>query len=255
MPRSLHTSADSVNPQLGARPGRLEHRLLLLLLLESAPWATHGEAPPPEAPDVDVTTEVDWEYVARQARALSMTAPIYQWLAGWPDFNVPHEVETALGDDAERATCDTLVKVRDLHQVVDLLEREAIRALPYKGPALRAAVHDDLAFREPADLDVVVPLTDVRVARAPLFGSDTAREDVGWAVDAADGDTPGDRSCLVRALVADALLGRRGQKTTHRFGLNANDAKLEAHAWLESNGEIIVGGEAREAYTRIRASG
>jgi len=183
-----------------------------------------------------------------------MTAPIYRWFADWPDLDVPHEVETAVADDAERATCDTLVKVRNLHQVVDLLERDAIRVLPYKGPALRAAVHDDLVFREAAYLDVVVPGTDVRAARAPLLGSDTAREDVGWAIDAADGATPGDRSSLVRALVAEAMLERRGQETTLRFGLDADDANLEAHAWLESKGEIIVGGEAREAHTRLEAS-
>jgi hypothetical protein len=90
---------------------------------------------------------------------------------------------------------------------------------------------------------------------APLLGSDTAREDVGWAVDAADGATPGDRSCLVRALVAEAMLERRGHETTLRFGVDDAGADMEAHAWLESNGEIIVGGEAREAYTRLEASG
>ena len=36
-------------------------------------------------------------------------------------------------------------------------------------------------------------------------------------------------------------------------GLDADDANLEPHAWLESNGEIIVGGKAREAYTRLEA--
>ena len=90
---------------------------------------------------------------------------------------------------------------------------------------------------------------------APLPESDTDPEDVRWAVDAADGAVPGDRSCLVRALVAEALLGRRGHETALRFGVDdAEDTDLEAHAWLESGGEIIVGGENREAYTRLEAS-
>ena len=250
MPRSLQSSADSENPQSGARSGRLEHRLLL----ECARWAIHDEASSAKAPETNVPDGVVWQYFARQARAPSMTAPIYRWFADRPDLDVPHEVETAVADDAERATCDILVKVRNLHQVVDLLERDAIRALPYKGPALRAAVYDDLAFREAAYLDVGVPGTDVRAARAPLPGSDMAREDVGWAVGAADDATPGDRSHLFRALVAEAMLERRGLETTLRFGLDADDANHEAHAGLESNGEIIVGGEAREEYTRLEAS-
>ncbi|PSP48674.1 hypothetical protein BRC75_06165 [Halobacteriales archaeon QH_7_69_31] len=90
---------------------------------------------------------------------------------------------------------------------------------------------------------------------APLLGSDTAREDVGWAVDAADRATPGDRSCLVRALVAEAMLERRGHETVLRFGVDDAGADMEAHAWLESNDEIIVGGENREEYSRLEASG
>ena len=88
---------------------------------------------------------------------------------------------------------------------------------------------------------------------APLLGSGTSRERIGWAVDAAAA-VPGDPSCLVRALVAEAMLERRGHETALRFGVDDAGADVEAHAWLESGGEIIVGGENREAYTRLEAS-
>ena len=145
---------------------RPEHRLLL----ECAHWAAHGEAPPPEAPDVDVPDGFDWEYFARQATAHSMAAPTYRWLADRP-LDVPEPVETALADRAERATYDALEMVRTLHRVFDVLEASDVRALPYKGPTLRAAVHDDVAFREAADLDILVPRTDVRAARAALLAA------------------------------------------------------------------------------------
>ena len=89
---------------------------------------------------------------------------------------------------------------------------------------------------------------------APLPESDTAPEDVRWAVSAGGGAVPGDPSCLVRALVAEAMLERRGHETALRFGVDDAGADMEAHAWLESGGEIIVGGESREAYTRLEAS-
>ena len=143
---------------------RPEHHLLL----ECARWAIHHKASSAEAPEPDVPDGFDWEYFARQARAHSMAAPAYRWLVDRP-LNVPEPVETALADRAERATYDALEMVRTLHRVFDVLEASDVRALPYKGPTLRAAVHDDVAFRETADLDVVVPRTDVRAARAALL--------------------------------------------------------------------------------------
>ena len=71
---------------------RPEHHLLL----ECARWATHGEAPPSEAPGVDVPDGFDWEYFARQAWGHSMAAPAYRWLADRPELDVPERVETAL---------------------------------------------------------------------------------------------------------------------------------------------------------------
>ena len=88
---------------------------------------------------------------------------------------------------------------------------------------------------------------------APLLGGETTPEEVGWAVGAGGGAVPGDSSCLVRALVAEALLRRRGHGAALRFGVDDAGADVEAHAWLESGGEIIVGGENREAYTRLEA--
>ena len=103
----------------------------------------------------------------------------------------------------------------------------------------------------------VVAYTRVRSALesvpAPFLGGEATPEDVGWAVNAAAGAMPGDPSCLVRALVAEAMLERRSRETALRFGVDDAGADVEAHAWLESGGEIIVGGENRGAYTRLEA--
>ena len=50
------------------------------------------------------------------------------------------------------------------------------------------------------------------------------------------------------------MLKRRGRETALRFGVDGAGADVEAHAWLESGGETVVGGENREAYTRLEAS-
>jgi len=45
----------------------------------------------------------------------------------------------------------------ELFRLLDLLERYAIPALPFKGPALAYALYGDVAMRESCDLDVLVP--------------------------------------------------------------------------------------------------
>jgi len=50
-------------------------------------------------------------------------------------------------------------------------------------------------------------------------------------------------TCLTRAIATSVMLGRRGMPASIRFGV-ARDAggKFIAHAWVESEGRIVVGG-------------
>jgi len=62
------------------------------------------------------------------------------------------------------------------------------------------------------------------------------------AIEAAADYIPG-ATCLVKALAAQALLGRAGCESTLRIGvLLLGDGKLKAHAWLEHDGQTILGG-------------
>lgn len=55
----------------------------------------------------------------------------------------------------------------------------------------------------------------------------------------------GDRSCLTAALVGQLFLRRRGYRSTLRIGVR-KDARtgILAHAWLERDGEIVIGGDS-----------
>ena len=49
-------------------------------------------------------------------------------------------------------------------------------------------------------------------------------------------------SCLTQALATQTLLRRRGQESTMKIGVDKDESgKLLAHAWLEVEGEIIIG--------------
>ncbi len=59
-------------------------------------------------------------------------------------------------------------------------------------------------------------------------------------------------SCLTQALSAQYLLARSGYASEIRIGVAADqEARFKAHAWLLSDGKIVVGGSERQinAYT------
>ena len=63
-----------------------------------------------------------------------------------------------------------------------------------------------------------------------------------WAVNLSSHYLLRERPCLTRALVARMLLSRQGYHTTLRIGVAPSaNRSLEAHAWLERNGEVVVG--------------
>jgi hypothetical protein len=91
----------------------------------------------------------------------------------------------------------------------------------------------------------------VRKPRSPM---NIAPERVGWAVAVASQYVPAS-TCLVQALAAKGLLARIGYAAELRIGVAKNaGGRLEAHAWLEHNGCVLIGGNQDLArYTLLPA--
>lgn len=68
---------------------------------------------------------------------------------------------------------------------------------------------------------------------------------VAWAMGALSRRAPGPTTCLAQALVADALLRRRGERSALRIGVKKRGAaatsRLDAHAWVECDDLVVVG--------------
>jgi hypothetical protein len=73
-------------------------------------------------------------------------------------------------------------------------------------------------------------------------GSAAGTREIVWAVRLASRYVPR-ATCLVQALAAQILLGRHGQAGQVHIGV-ALDAErgFRAHAWVESEGEVLIGG-------------
>ena len=81
------------------------------------------------------------------------------------------------------------------------------------------------------------------------------RDQVGWAMRHAQRVVP-QATCLPQALAAEALLTRGGLPADLRIGVRKDaGGKLLAHAWVESEGRIVVGDlpGGVDAYTRLPA--
>jgi hypothetical protein len=77
-------------------------------------------------------------------------------------------------------------------------------------------------------------------------------ERIIWAVRIASLHLPR-ASCLTQALAAQILLGRRGHAADLRIGVARGvDGVLEAHAWLDCQGRVVIGGsEGLSRYTPL----
>ena len=66
-------------------------------------------------------------------------------------------------------------------------------------------------------------------------------ERIGWAISVAKRFIP-KGNCLPQALAAESLLTRDGYPVELRIGVaKTNDGRLDAHAWVESGGRLVVG--------------
>lgn len=73
---------------------------------------------------------------------------------------------------------------------------------------------------------------------------------VVWAVETAGRGIPRFSTCLTLALASQVLLGRRGHPALVLIGVvGGGGSDLEAHAWVQSGGKVLVGGTGIERYT------
>jgi len=88
-----------------------------------------------------------------------------------------------------------------------------------------------------------------RLSPVSSFGSTSLVDQITWAVTVAAGYVPR-ATCLTQALAAQALLRREGIPTDFRLGVAMDhNGKFQAHAWVERDGQVILGHFPEESYS------
>jgi hypothetical protein len=73
---------------------------------------------------------------------------------------------------------------------------------------------------------------------------------VAWAVEVAGRRVP-KSTCLVRALAGQRMMARHGYQSALRIGVEHPAAGFAAHAWLEYEGQVILGGPGTGRFTPL----
>ena len=79
-------------------------------------------------------------------------------------------------------------------------------------------------------------------------------ERIAGAVEVASRHMPGEKTCLTQALAAQTLLVRQGYPALLHIGAaKGEEGQLRAHAWVESEGRVVIGGHDLGRYTPLVA--
>ena len=83
----------------------------------------------------------------------------------------------------------------------------------------------------------------------PRHAEQVSTDRVTWAVKIAAQYGPGAKSCLTQALTTQVLLARRGYPTLLHIGVaRGEQGRFQAHAWVESEGKVVIGGTGLENF-------
>ena len=73
-----------------------------------------------------------------------------------------------------------------------------------------------------------------------------------WSIHVASRFVP-HATCLTQSLTAQILLARHGYPAELRLGVARDAGQFEAHAWVESNGRVVIGQADLHRYTPMVA--
>ena len=85
-------------------------------------------------------------------------------------------------------------------------------------------------------------------------GARPSPDRIAWAVECVSRVVPRGNNCLVRALATGIVLKRYGYPSELKIGvMKPAGGRFEAHAWLESGGNVVIGDFQLDQYVPLAA--
>jgi hypothetical protein len=112
------------------------------------------------APDLPVAY-LDWTELVRKALQHGVAGLLCRVLQEMPDDEIPEEIVQAAQSYLERSEQEGSARTAQTLQVVDVLQADGIKALPFKGVTLAVMAHGCPWIRPSRDIDVLVHKKDM----------------------------------------------------------------------------------------------
>ena len=111
---------------------------------------------------------IDWDYLFAAARWQGLLPLLYWHLNACCPEAIPPSRMAVLSDGFRENARRNLYLTAELFRIVERLQENGVLVIPYKGPVLAYLAYGNLALREFADLDLLVPQRDIPKAYDPL---------------------------------------------------------------------------------------
>lgn len=111
---------------------------------------------------------LDWNLLIGTAHQHRVLPLLWRTLSRVAPDSVPESAKSRLRQAFHANAKRNLLLTGELLQVIDIFRAHDIPSISYKGPVLASLVYGDIALRQFADLDVIIPATEVAKARALL---------------------------------------------------------------------------------------
>ena len=108
-----------------------------------------------------IRENLDWQYLIEMAQRHGVMPLFHKSLSSACPQAVPPAIMETLQKYCQANDRRNLFLTGELIKLLHLFERNDIKAVPFKGPALAASVYGDLALRQFSDLDILIQKQDV----------------------------------------------------------------------------------------------
>ena len=112
---------------------------------------------------------IDWEHLIETAERHRVLPLLYRCLTRIYRSGIPEPVLSQLTRSFHANARRNFLRTAELLQILELFQTQGIRAIPYKGPVLSAAIYGDTSLRQFDDLDIIVPVNCVEQATSFLL--------------------------------------------------------------------------------------
>jgi Uncharacterised nucleotidyltransferase len=131
-----------------------------------------------ELADLLFRRPIDWPLLLAAALSNEVIPSLYFQVSAFAQNLLPQPVFAQLRELWWQSAARNLVLASELLRVLEILEHHAIRAVPFKGPALAVQAYGNVLLRDSGDLDIFVDRKDVCAACLALLSSGYVASDM-----------------------------------------------------------------------------